>query len=124
VADTPKILIVDDDPIFLDIVSIMVQHLGYLAITAADGLEALELFREHTESIVWVFLDINMPKMDGISTLRYIRNICKNTKVVMVSGTLNNKICAQLSQLCPFACLDKPISFECISNVLSLASIH
>ena len=117
---TPKILIVDDDPIFLAILSSMVGQLGYPFITAADGLEAVELFAQHTNSIDWVLLDINMPRMDGISTFRYIRKVCQNTKVIMVSGGLNEEKRAQLSSLCPLACLDKPISFESLSSVLCL----
>jgi len=120
VTNTPKILIVDDDPISLGILSSMVQQLGYPAITAADGLEALEVFAQHTASIDWVLLDINMPRMDGISTFRYIRESCQNTKVIMVSGALNEEKRELLLPLCPLACLNKPISFERLSSILHL----
>lgn len=114
------ILIVDDDPIFLGIVASMVQHLGYSVITATDGYKALELFRQQPEAISWVILDINMPKMDGISMFQNLRNLHQKTKVIIVSGTLNENIQAKLSPLCPHACLTKPITLASLTKALNL----
>lgn len=96
----------------------MVQKMGHSAITAADGVEAVELFKCHTDSIVWVILDINMPKMDGISVFRHIRSIRHQTKVIIVSGVLNDEKRVQISPLLPVSCLNKPISFDTLSKLL------
>ena len=67
----PRILAVDDVPQNLDIVQMRLQAHGYEVVTAADGEEALARVREGEPDLV--LLDIMMPKLDGISVLRQLK---------------------------------------------------
>lgn len=120
--DLPTILIADDDPIFLGIVTTMVRNLGHPVITANNGVDALELFTKNDKSIGLVLLDINMPEMNGADVFQHIRTLCKKVKVVIVSGCLNDKMREQLSPLNPTAYITKPISFDALSGILNSTS--
>lgn len=66
-----KILIIEDQSIMRRNVALMLQLEGYTALTAANGLEGLEVARsEHPDLIL---CDVMMPEMDGYGTLRAIR---------------------------------------------------
>lgn len=69
--DSLKILITDDNPINVKQVEAVVRRLGHQAIVAADGIEAVSLFREESPDLV--FMDVMMPRMDGIAAVREIR---------------------------------------------------
>jgi DNA-binding response OmpR family regulator len=66
-----KVLVVDDEPNILKVLSGYLQAAGYQVFTAADGLAALEHFRAQLPD--FVILDLNLPKMDGIEVCKAIR---------------------------------------------------
>ena len=115
----PTILIADDDAIFLGVAASMVKNMGYPVITALNGVAAVELFTRNKQSIGVVLLDINMPEMNGIEAFQCIRTLCPKVKVVIVSGCLNDTKREQLSPLSPAAFMEKPISFDALSDVLT-----
>jgi twitching motility two-component system response regulator PilH len=83
---TQKILVVDDSPTDLKLVSAPLQNQGYLVITASDGEEALEkAVREHPELIV---LDIILPKKNGFQVCRQLKTSVdtKDIKILMLSS--------------------------------------
>ncbi|MFL6796675.1 MAG: adenylate/guanylate cyclase domain-containing protein [Xanthobacteraceae bacterium] len=67
----PRILAVDDNPNNVEILRVRLTALGYEVVTAADGIEALARVRELEPDLV--LLDIMMPKLDGISVLKEIK---------------------------------------------------
>jgi adenylate cyclase len=69
--DPPLILAVDDTPENLEILSVRLEANGYMVETAADGEEGLRRIRELTPDLI--LLDIMMPKLDGISVVRTIK---------------------------------------------------
>ncbi|MDW5562746.1 MAG: DUF835 domain-containing protein [Methanomassiliicoccus sp.] len=82
-----KVLIVDDNPAILDIVSELVSGAGFDPRTASGGKEALE--RVVTERPDLILLDINMPDMDGWTVLRKLKEegVTNTTKVMMLTAT-------------------------------------
>lgn len=68
-----NILIVDDSKIMRRIISGAVGVLGYEFLEAGDGEEALAVLDQHIEDVGLVTLDWNMPKMDGLTTLKMIK---------------------------------------------------
>ena len=78
------ILLVDDEAGIRKVLGISLQDGGYEVYTAANGREALRLFREKSPSIV--LTDIKMPDMDGIELLRCIKRDNPDTEVIMFTG--------------------------------------
>lgn len=78
-----KILIVDDDENIVELIRIYFEKEGFATVTANNGVQALELFKSESPSIV--ILDIMMPEMDGWQTCREIRKI-SNIPIIMLTA--------------------------------------
>lgn len=78
-----KILVVDDEPTFVRLVSKTLTHKGYEVLTAGDGQEALRLMFAHQPDLV--LLDVVMPKMDGWQTCSRIREM-SDVPIVILTG--------------------------------------
>src|SRR3990167_5905970 len=81
-----NILLVDDEQDFLDPIAFWLEAKNYAVRTAPNGEEAIKLIKEKIPHIV--FLDINMPVMNGVDTLKYIRQHYANLPVIMITGEL------------------------------------
>ena len=86
---TIRILLVDDETDFLTPVSFGLQARGYLVTTASNGQQALERITQEAPDVV--FLDIHMPVMDGLETLRRIRALTKDLPVIMVTAVYQDE---------------------------------
>lgn len=81
----PRILVVDDDRLMLTILVGLIRQEGFGNVDLArDGNEAIKKFLVGKPSIV--FLDIEMPELDGIETLRALKAYGTNTQIVMISA--------------------------------------
>lgn len=80
------ILVIDDDEVIRDLCKIMLEHLGFTVLTAANGIDGLEAYREYAAEIVCVVLDLTMPTMDGVATFQALRDIDPGVKVLLSSG--------------------------------------
>lgn len=81
---TVPVLIVDDDPDAREHLTNLVESAGFPVLAAADGVEALELFRRCGPGIV--IADIRMPKMDGLELLERIKDLAPRTRVILMSA--------------------------------------
>lgn len=81
--DLERILVVDDDPDIIDLLSISLRHAGYSVTSACDGYQALRVLYETRPSLIT--LDIMMPGLDGHETLRQVRQH-SNVPVIIVSA--------------------------------------
>jgi two-component system, sensor histidine kinase and response regulator len=79
----PKILVVDDEEDNRVVLAELLESAGLLVIVAVDGLEALERFA--AEQPDFVFMDVKMPRMDGIEAIRRIRQRPEGAKVPIVA---------------------------------------
>jgi len=80
------ILLVDDEPDFLEITSHLLNRGNYRVITAIHGKDALELYEKHREEIRLVILDMLMPGIGGQECLGALLRMDPNSRVLMVSG--------------------------------------
>ncbi|MEQ8220860.1 MAG: response regulator [Candidatus Eremiobacterota bacterium] len=80
------VMIAEDEEPLRDIAVLYIKSMGLEAISASEGLKALELFRKHSDEIGCVLLDLQMPGMDGLTVLRDMKKICSDVKVVITSG--------------------------------------
>ena len=79
-----RVLLVDDEVDFLDMMAFWLKQQGYPVQTALDGESAIKLVKEGAGDII--FLDINMPGLDGIETLRRIRKFNTDIPIIMVTA--------------------------------------
>src|SRR5687767_7132291 len=68
----PRLLVVDDNPVNVDLLRTRLTAHGYEVLTAADGEEALAQARQHQPDLI--LLDVMMPKMDGIAVCRELKS--------------------------------------------------
>ncbi len=83
---TETILVVDDDASMRILAEKFLGMFGYRVITAVDGNEALDRFRENREMIDLVILDIIMPKMNGKDVFDEMKKINPDIKAIFISG--------------------------------------
>ena len=91
------ILVVDDEEMIRTLCAHMLERLGFESLLAADGRQALEIYREHLNEISLVLLDLSMPQMDGEETLRKLRLLDPQVPVVFSSGYAEQDITSRLA---------------------------
>lgn len=79
-----KILIVDDEVDVCDFVKNFFEERGFQVFAALNGNEALSIIKRERPQLI--LLDIKMEQMDGIAALRYMKEIDKDLKVIMVTA--------------------------------------
>lgn len=79
-----KVLLVDDNEINLEIQSLMLKNCGLDITTADNGKSAVEIARQ--QDFALIFMDINMPEMDGFTACRLIRETNKSVPVIALSA--------------------------------------
>ena len=84
-----KVLLVDDELDYLQHMSYWFTSKGYSVTVASDGKEALKALKEDTPDIM--FLDIFMPVMDGIETLKRLREFNTELPVIVISAYVEDK---------------------------------
>lgn len=83
-----KIMLVDDETDFTDPMAFWLKSKGYSVIVANSGESAIKMVKEQTPDAI--FLDINMPVMDGIMTLKKIREFNKEVPVIIISAFVDD----------------------------------
>jgi PAS domain S-box-containing protein len=86
------VLVVDDEEVMRRTASNILKKLGYTVITANDGEEAVEIFREKSNQIRLTLLDYSMPKMSGRDAYIAMREIDPSLKALLVSGFDDDRI--------------------------------
>lgn len=89
------ILVVDDESAIREITKTSLENYNYKAITARDGMEAVELYQKYQSEISVVLTDMMMPFMDGPATISSLQKINPQVKVIGLSGlNLSDKLTA------------------------------
>jgi len=83
-ADDTKILLVDDEPDFLELMEARIRSWGYSVVKTDNGKEAIDIVKNGDIDIV--VLDYMMPEMDGVTVLKKIRMISKKIPVIMFTA--------------------------------------
>jgi excisionase family DNA binding protein len=113
------VLVVDDEDVIRDFFSRALT--GYKVLTASSGEEALSIIKKDKPDLV--LLDIKMPGIDGIETLRKIKEIDSRIVVIMLSAfaTLENNITA--ARLGAYTSIAKPFDLEEMKSIIKVAMV-
>lgn len=114
-----KILLVDDEEITIKYLSRFLIKKGFDISTAMNGNEALEKIKK--QDFIVVLLDVLMPGMDGIETLREIKKIKPMTEVIMLTGHASVQVAMQGMKLGAFDYLIKPFDQDKLLEKLQMA---
>jgi EAL domain-containing protein (putative c-di-GMP-specific phosphodiesterase class I)/DNA-binding NarL/FixJ family response regulator len=122
--DTAEILILDDDPFMLKLLKVMLAQQGFTRLTAYDnGEKALLQLNETQNPVDLIFLDINMPGMDGVEFIRRLVECHYGGSVILVSGE-NSRILESVERLIeahhliPLGRLQKPVKPEELAKLV------
>ncbi|MBN1517012.1 response regulator [Candidatus Sumerlaeota bacterium] len=107
---TPTLLIVDDEAVVLEFFDNMLKNESYNVLFASNGEEALEMFRRAPDEIDLVFMDLIMPRKDGLQTLLEMRELRPDIKVVLTSGYVSNRSLDELVKNGEAEFMHKPFS--------------
>jgi len=112
------ILLVDDEAHIRKYVGLILKQLGTPTILeASNGKDAIEIYQRESPDLV--LLDVNMPIMDGIETLRALREIDPECLVVMLTSLVNRQTVAEVLELGAINYLRKDTPKEEISKALA-----
>jgi len=103
-------LLVDDETEFLSLVTRRMARRGVEVTSAESGEQALELLENEEFDVV--VLDVRMPGMDGIETLRRIKARHPGTEVVLLTGHADTSSAYTGMQLGAFDYMIKPVAFD------------
>lgn len=117
-----KILVVDDEPFNLDILTEYLSEAGYEVISAEDGLVALKRLQEHPD-VDLVVLDRMMPHMDGIEVLKTIKSDdkLKHIPVIMQTAAAQSKQILEGIEAGVYYYLTKPYEDTLLLNIVRAA---
>lgn len=79
-----KLLVIDDESAFLEVLAMSLANEGYEVVTAENGNEGLRIFEE--QNLKLILTDIKMPGMDGIEVLKRIKAIDNQAEVIVITG--------------------------------------
>lgn len=113
-----KILVVDDDTAIIDFFVYSLRGMGYEVYTAQDGVEALCTILEN--HIDFVILDLMMPHLNGINTLRLMKKFRPHLPVLLCTGYLNTEhiIRTAMENYGAAGYLKKPFSLDLLEGYL------
>ena len=113
------ILFVDDEETVSAVGRRMLEHAGFAVITATDGRQAVEMFREIADEVVCVVLDLTMPHMDGEEAFRELRRIRPDIRVILSSGYNQQDVTQRFAGKGLAGFVQKPYQFTDLINELS-----
>ncbi len=115
------ICIVDDEPAILNTLSSILEDEGYQVVVAKSGVEGLKVVRSESPDLV--ILDIWMPEMDGLETLKRLRAQFPALLVVMMSGHGSIETAVKATKLGAYDYLEKPLDLEKVT-ILVRNALH
>lgn len=116
ITKTKTILYVEDDKDIRYNVSELLKNLFASVITANDGIEGLNAFKE--TSFDYIITDIKMPKMNGIIMMEEILKINPNQKIIITTAHDEHDYIEKFKSLGVSYILQKPITFDSLLNTL------
>jgi len=111
-----QVLLVDDEKDFLATMEFWLKSQGYKVETVNSGQEAIRILKVKTPNVV--FMDIQMPHMDGVETLRQIRAFNKDLPVVMITAHGDEEKRNEAYKLNAYAFFDKAKDFYEADNII------
>ena len=118
------VLLVEDEPMVRKVVQAALESLGFAVLLAKDGVEAVEVFRQHQDEVRCVLCDLTMPRMNGWETLAALRKLAPGLPVILASGYDTAHVMAGDHPELPQAFLSKPYRLQGLRDAIGRALVH
>jgi PAS domain S-box-containing protein len=115
------VLLAEDEETLRRTLKITLARMGFSVLEAKDGVEAVEVFRRHKDTIRLVLCDLTMPHMDGWETLTAVRKLSPGIPVVLTSGYDEADVMADDRDEQPQAFLPKPYPLDALRRAIRRA---
>ena len=116
---THNIVICDDDPVVVNLVALSLELAGYSVLKSLDSPVALELLKSKPDFYDIVILDHMMPKLDGLTMVKELRQCNFPGKILLLSGCLDDQIREEYSRLAVDKMMAKPYKMEDLLNTVA-----
>jgi len=110
------LLLIDDEPLIIDVESKMLQRMGYRVLTAGNGNQAIEIYRQNKGAIAMVILDMIMPQLSGGEVYDRLKKIDPQVKVLLSSGYSVDSQAAEILRRGCNGFIQKPFGPEALSK--------
>lgn len=117
---TETILFIDDEAPVRAVGNEILRELGYIVITAESGKKAIEIYKEHSDAIDMVILDMIMPEMGGSETFAALKKINPDIKVLLASGYSMDEHTEKIIKNGSANFIQKPFSLPDLSQMLHI----
>ncbi len=117
--ECPSLLIADDDTQFRETLRGVFEPKGFRTILAGDGEEALQIV--HSQEVHLLLLDVHMPKLSGLETLRRVRLFRATLPCILLSARLDELIIEQARRARTFSVLAKPVTLGQLTGTVRRA---
>lgn len=118
--DKKQILVIDDEQPTLRMFTLLLKAYDYEVLTAENGQEGVEIFRNERPSLV--LTDIKMPVMDGIEALKAIKKIDPHAEVIVITGHGDMDLAIQALNLDATDFINKPLQRDALEKALNRAA--
>ncbi|OIO71121.1 MAG: hypothetical protein CO186_07010 [Zetaproteobacteria bacterium CG_4_9_14_3_um_filter_49_83] len=112
------ILLVDDEPMMLDIGSEILAALGYQVVTCDNGEDAVNLFCKHPDHFAMAILDVMMPRQNGVETALALRKICADFPILFATGYDADAVPQSLLSRSKTSLISKPWKIETLESFM------
>jgi len=112
------VLLVDDEQEVRTVARRMLELLGFSVLVAANGRQAIEIYRERAAGICCVVLDLTMPHMDGKETFHELCRIDGDVRVVLASGYNEREVTERFTEQAPARYIQKPFTAAALAETL------
>lgn len=111
-----KILVVDDDASVCEVLKRFLIKKGYEVLVAHNGKEAIDKIKKERPHLL--LLDIKMPVMDGIETLKEVRKIDREVGIIMITANEDLELARETLKIGAFDYIAKPLNFEYLETAV------
>ena len=117
--EVPSLLITDDDRDFRETLRDALTPRGFRALVAGDGQEALDIIQR--ECVHLLLLDMHMPRLTGLETIRRVKQIDVTLPCILMSAAVDDRLAEEARQAQAYWVLSKPVLFHEVTRIVCSA---
>ncbi len=111
-AEKSRILVIDDEKRMCDSIKVLLSNIGYEVDTAENGRTGIDRLKSNQYGLV--ITDLMMPELDGFAVMKYIKENCANTLVIVITGYASVESAVRAIRSGAYDYILKPFDFEII----------